>query len=246
MAFHTRKALQYVKILSRGFTLVELIVVVAILGIIFVGVVSLFNPSAQINKAQNATRQHDLEEIKTALDTYYDDTGCYPTAVSFDRQFAVNSKIYMNNIPEDPLCLSNGKNCYIYQTDTTSTCPQWNVLYTKLQTPIAQNATCQLTSINSTCLPKNYQASEMNYCVISGKVDCSVIGSSSIQATPPPGGVNNPTPTQGMCQAYYACTGNVGSPGGGCNSYASQQQNCIANGGNVVCYCDSQCSGQCQ
>jgi general secretion pathway protein G len=228
---------------DRGFTLIELIVVVTIIAVLFVGLAIVFNPLSQLNKSQNTVRQHDLEEIKSSLDMYYDDTGCYPTSITFFRQFVSNDKVYMSTVPEDPKCQSNGQNCYIYQTDTTSSCPQWNVLYAKLAPPVSENATCPLSAISSTCVPTNYTALGLNYCVPSGKLDCSKIAS-DVTPLAPPGGMNFPTPTQGMCQAYYACTGNKGNA---CNTLdQNAQQNCRANGGVMTCYCDSLCSNQCQ
>ena len=219
----------------RGFTLVELLIVLAMIAILFAALVALFNPLAQINKAQNAVRQHDLNQIKTALDTYYDDTGCYPTSLSFGISFGYNNKVYLTTVPEDPKCQASGQDCYIYQTDTSAACPQWNVIYAILAQPVAQNVTCPLTAINA-CLPSNYANLGLNYCVVSGKIDCSII---STAVTPVPGGGSSqtgiPTPTQGACAQYYACT----APGAnGCNSLgASQAQNCQANGGTLVCYC---------
>lgn len=226
---------------NRGFTLIELIVVVTILGVLFVGLAIVFNPSAQLNKSQNTVRQHDLEEIKSSLDMYYDDTGCYPTSLTFFRQFASNNKIYMNTVPEDPKCQSSGQNCYIYQTDTSSSCPQWNVLYATLLPPLSENVTCPLNSISSTCLPTNYTNLGLNYCVPSGKLDCAQIAS-AVTPAPPPGGMGYPTPTQGVCTQYYACTG-VGV--NGCNSIMTTPSPCKVSGGQLVCYCDSQCSNQC-
>lgn len=248
MAIISAPAFRFVKNQKQGFTLIELIVVIAILGILFASLALIFNPSAQISKAQNATRQHDFEQIRTALDTYYDDTGCYPTTLNFAQRFSLNGKIYMTNIPEDPKCSSTGANCYVYQTDTSSTCPQWNVLYGTLVAPLASSATsCPLTSISGSCVPLNYQQIGTNYCVISGNVDCAKISSVAITPVPPggsggssgSGGSGSSTPTPATCGTYYACTG-VGV--NGCNVLDSNsQQNCQQLGGTMACYCDSLC-----
>lgn len=228
---------------NSGFTLIELIVVVAIIAVLFVGMTILFNPLAQLNKSQNAVRQHDLEEIKASLDMYYDDTGCYPTSLTFFRQFASNNKVYMNTVPEDPKCQVNGQSCYVYQTDTSSSCPQWNVLYATLAAPLPQSTTCSLTSIDASCIPTNYTSLGLNDCVVSGKIDCTKVAGSTLSQNPPPGGMNFPTPTQGACAQYFACTG-IGT--NGCNSIMTTPSPCKVDGGQLVCYCDSQCSNQCQ
>lgn len=61
---------------NKGFTLIELLVVIAIIGLLStLAVVSL---SSAREKARDARRKHDLQNIKTALDLYYDDHGYYP------------------------------------------------------------------------------------------------------------------------------------------------------------------------
>lgn len=235
---------------QNGFTLIELIVVVVIIGTLFAALAFLFNPAAQLNKAQNARRQHDLEQVRTALATYYDDTGCYPTTLNFAQTFSLTGKTYMTTVPEDPKCTTRGVSCYIYQTDPTTSCPQWNVLYDTLAAPLPPNITCPLTSMSNSCVPTNYQQLGINYCVISGNIDCAKI-SVAITPSPPPGGsgggggssggngVPTPTPTPAICGQYYACTGQGSN---GCNVLDAQaEQGCVQNGGSVTCYCDSLC-----
>src|SRR5258708_5121737 len=60
-----------------GFTLIEIMVVILILGLLATIVVQSLRGAA--NKAKNTKAQADLAEIKTALDRYYLDNGYYPT-----------------------------------------------------------------------------------------------------------------------------------------------------------------------
>lgn len=61
---------------SRGFTLVELLVVIALAGIIAtIGLTQLGGARA---KAHDAQRKSDLDQISRALLLYHDDTGTYP------------------------------------------------------------------------------------------------------------------------------------------------------------------------
>lgn len=255
MALFSSYPTRHIKSNSQGFSLLELIIVVTIVGVLFAALALVFNPAAQFSKADNAKRQHDLEEVRTALATYYDDTGCYPTSLDFAQKFSLTGKTYMQTIPEDPKCGSSGNNCYIYQTDTTTSCPQWNVLYDTLAAPLPTNITCPLTSISNNCLPTNYTQMGINYCVISGNIDCAKISSVAITPVPPAGSGGSggggggpvatptPTPTPAPCSTYYACTG-VGV--NGCNILdSSSQRNCQVFGGNTVCYCDRLCSSQC-
>src|ERR1700687_1345075 len=60
-----------------GFTLIEIMVVILILGLLATIVVQSLRGAA--NKAKNTKAQADIAEIKTALDRYYLDNGYYPT-----------------------------------------------------------------------------------------------------------------------------------------------------------------------
>lgn len=63
---------------KRGFTLIELIIVVGIIGILSVGVMTILNPFSQFQKVSDAKRKSDLSQIQKALETYYQDNGQYP------------------------------------------------------------------------------------------------------------------------------------------------------------------------
>jgi general secretion pathway protein G len=60
-----------------GFTLIEIMVVILILGLLATIVVQSLRGAA--DKAKHVKAQADLAEIKTALDRYYLDNGYYPT-----------------------------------------------------------------------------------------------------------------------------------------------------------------------
>jgi type II secretion system protein G len=110
MAF-TRRAL------SSGFTLIELIIVMAIMGLL-IGVTASSFQTSRI-KGKDAKRKSDLKQIGNALEGYLSDHGRYPTA-SANKIVACggsgtstcdwgsaftdeNGTVYMAQIPADPL-----------------------------------------------------------------------------------------------------------------------------------------------
>jgi len=70
----------------------EILIVTALIGIISVAVILLLDPWAQINKAHDAKRKHDLAVLQKSFEDYYSDKGCYPQAehLCFDVSTAVN------------------------------------------------------------------------------------------------------------------------------------------------------------
>jgi prepilin-type N-terminal cleavage/methylation domain-containing protein len=111
------------KDLKLGFTLVELLVVMTILGILTVITLGNFRTS-QI-KARDAQRKSDLRQIANALEAYFNDHSGYPSGASGrilactceqgdrpcdwtqdpgEREFCdENNTVYMNKVPGDPV-----------------------------------------------------------------------------------------------------------------------------------------------
>ncbi len=63
--------------LEEGFTLIEIMVVILILGLLATIVVQSLRGAT--DKAKRTKAQADIAELKTALDRYYLDNGYYPT-----------------------------------------------------------------------------------------------------------------------------------------------------------------------
>ncbi|HRH24899.1 MAG TPA: prepilin-type N-terminal cleavage/methylation domain-containing protein [Candidatus Paceibacterota bacterium] len=66
------------KSLSKGFTLLELLTVIAIIGLLASVVVVSINTSR--TKARDSQRINDLRQIRIALELYYNENGYYPPA----------------------------------------------------------------------------------------------------------------------------------------------------------------------
>lgn len=61
---------------TSGFTLMELLVVMAILGVLIVAGLGSFTSSQK--KSRDVKRKNDVRQISLALETYYNDFGSYP------------------------------------------------------------------------------------------------------------------------------------------------------------------------
>ena len=62
----------------KGFTLVELLIVIALIAILSVAVLATINPIEQSNKARDAAMKNDAAEVLGALERYYASQNAYP------------------------------------------------------------------------------------------------------------------------------------------------------------------------
>ncbi len=116
--------------MKRGFTLVELLIVITIVVIMVIIAVAGLNPTAQVNKGKDATRKKDLRRISIAFEEYYNDHGCYPPQTLIDSLGCQSSSFYqLNPWPCDP----NG-NRYVIKTGGPESCANWFTVVTRLET----------------------------------------------------------------------------------------------------------------
>ena len=69
------------KINSRGFTLLEILLVVGIIAILAGIVIVAINPARQLASARNTERRSDLKQIYSAIQQYYIENGTYPSDI---------------------------------------------------------------------------------------------------------------------------------------------------------------------
>jgi type II secretion system protein G len=118
---------------SRGFTLIEIIVVVAIIGILSSLLMANFLGARE--RARDATRKSDIAQIQSALEVFRSDHGYYPPStgsnIRLDRCGAgenlvgigPNAITYMTDIPCNPAGTEVVSEAYKYESNSCDASP---------------------------------------------------------------------------------------------------------------------------
>jgi prepilin-type N-terminal cleavage/methylation domain-containing protein len=182
---------------KKGFSLIELLIVIAILAIL--GLAAYLTLNSKRDQATDAKVKSELERLKIAFEDYYNDNNCYPPADWFDSSDDCGSgqlRPYMSSLP----CNPKTNLPYTYETDATGC--SWFKLYGNLSNPADTSSLTSTVTVAGTTY---------NYAVASSNVILDTGGGITYDPTHPYycSGVNNCTaiPAGRACSPAYE-TGN--------------------------------------
>lgn len=185
---------------NSGFTLVEILTVVAVIAIL-ASIFLSFNISSSLKKARDSKRKQDLHKISKSLEDYYNDRLGYPpgdpeNGIMIDAPWGGSFAPYIPLLPQDPLSPSRD---YYYQTSAQGS---FFIIYAKLENtgdPDIEKVGC-----SDGCGPDkvyNYYVASPNIIMIAGIPSTDITPAGGLPgATEPPGGGGtvippSPTPT---------------------------------------------------
>lgn len=134
-----------------GFTLAELLIIIALLSALVVFVISFMNPKKQIEYTWDMKRKADFSTLRKILEDYYTDKEAYPNGVICDDEPKQNGDIctcticglkksgmssYFNTAYCDP---QHPVRSYHYEYDCSTESPQWFQICGTLSYPPEQN-----------------------------------------------------------------------------------------------------------
>jgi prepilin-type N-terminal cleavage/methylation domain-containing protein len=121
----TFKGLAIIRKACKGFTLIEVLMVVGIIALLIVIAIGTYR--AQLLKGFDGKRKADINKIKIALEEYEKDHECYPTIDEISCTPGDGLRPYLSKIPCEP----NSTESYVYYPDNAS-CPKWYWIFTAL------------------------------------------------------------------------------------------------------------------
>ena len=173
-----------IKIMRKGFTLIEILIVVAIIAILASIVLVGLGPAQQ--SGRDARRLSDLHEVQNALELYYNKCGSYPGGATCGSSVAaakypstnsasteyggmanaiIGAGLTINSMPQDPTAGAS----YYYAIPATTGATTY-VLGAKLENP--NNSA--FTNYNPPTVPGSYtgDTAGLNGCPVAGPQYC--------------------------------------------------------------------------
>ncbi len=231
---------------QAAFTLIELIVSLAILAVLFLLIFFLWQN--QLAKARDTRRKSDLERIRIAFEEYYNDHQCYPPADILETCLGEQLRPYLDQVPCDPL--TNQPYCYVYDQDHAS-CGQTFRVLASFENPLDKiiakiecdgESHCgwesECGSLNDSVINYTYGTASTNTTVLNPAASPlpspSPTASTNPDASPSPD--SSPSPSPNMT-GKYACTSD-----GQCNVVSNPiERGCPITFDDRYCYnsCDN-------
>ena len=124
---------------KKGVSLIEVLIVVAILAIMIVMLALIVDPRVWVNRGNDSRRRKDLDRIKVAFEDYYAGKKCYPDAalVAEMRDVANCNKAIVGFGELAPWQCDPRGEPYMVVVENSS-CPRWFKVYTNLEDPSAR------------------------------------------------------------------------------------------------------------
>jgi len=145
---------------TDGFTYIEILIVLVIIGILYMAI--MFSSKTQVQKGRDSRRKVDMDLTRRGLEEYYDSKNCFPEEAALPgckQPFALGSTVFMKAMPCDP----KSNQPYVYVTDGSG-CSIWFQIYTKLEyttDPIIDTLGCRLHGCGPSC-EYNYGVTSTN------------------------------------------------------------------------------------
>lgn len=93
---------------SAGFTMIELLVVISVIGVLAVAVLSSINPIEQINKGRDTRKRSNAAQLINALDRFYAISEMYPWNDATYATELTGDTLPSIAFPDDTACVDDG------------------------------------------------------------------------------------------------------------------------------------------
>lgn len=143
--------------------MVELLVVIAIIGVL--ATLLLLQLGVARQRARDAKRIADINQVRTAVELYFDDNGQYPQVATYAALGALFVPRYLTLMPADPL--ATGNYAYRYAYNITTRFQLWAELEQNARAALGADA-----DINSTGWTGEVGTGATETCASGTVVDC--------------------------------------------------------------------------